>query len=90
VEKEEAKRDVASLRGLRFPWPKVMAASITRRKVSLDETKNKAIEEILTSPCLQQDTINIDRWEEEGGACSSWRGDPAKRTAFALLQNIKR
>jgi hypothetical protein len=41
---------------------------------------------------LQLDTINIDRWEweKEGGACSSGRGDPAERTASALLQNIIR
>ena len=59
---------------LRFPWPKVIGSLNHEVKGEFgwcgEQTK-----EALTFPLPRRlDTINIDRWEEEGGASSSGRG----------------
>ena len=59
---------------LRFPWPKVIGSLNHEVKGEFgwcgEQTK-----EALTFPLPRRlDTININRWEEEGGASSSGRG----------------
>jgi hypothetical protein len=88
IQMRKAKRDVATLCGLCFPWPKVTGSLNHKMKGEFrwDAEQSKCNTHIPL--LLQLDTINIDCWEEEGGACSSGRGDLAKGTASAPLQNI--
>jgi hypothetical protein len=52
--------------------------------------KNKIDETLTFLLPLQLLTIDIVHKEEEGGMCSCKRGDPAKGSASAPPQNIKR
>jgi hypothetical protein len=72
------------------PWPNVFSSLNHEVKGEFgwcgEQTK-----EALTFPLpLQLDTINIDRWEEEGGACSLLGEGSSGGIASASHQNIKR